>query len=53
MIYNSRFFKAINEHRKRRFIMERAPKEGRKQEVIDALDKARSMEKDTDLWLKV
>jgi len=49
MIYNSRFCKATNEHRKRRFIMERTPKEGRKQEVIDALNKARSMEEDADL----
>jgi len=29
--------------------MERTPKEGRKQEVIDALNKARSMEQDADL----
>jgi hypothetical protein len=53
MIYNSRFSKATNEHRKSRFIMERAPKEGRKQKFIDALNKARSMEKDADSWLKV
>ena len=53
MIYNSRFYKATNEHHKKRFIMERAPKEGRKQEVIDALNIAHSMELDADLWLKV
>jgi hypothetical protein len=53
MIYNDRFSKATNEHRKSRFIMERVPKEGRKQTDIDALNKAHSMEKDADSWVKV